>query len=842
MNLVFHFPLPPLSFYRKMSTFTPHDINAALLYAAEKLRQERISMLKSTEPSLYSYVKIEVVEDGWEERMGLIKQPGQKLAPYRHITYDTSNYKCSEFSFIPEELILDRGTKYNPSATESKYAQRKTIPPFTRKDGEEKDQNTFTNPCCTDRKQTDRNTRLPETCGVLQPDYMEQTTGETGCQYLKRSINIWDTVPCARPVDQKISVCTAKDVPEMGYTCKNYRTTLLSRAYCDYFKRYYGDKKGEIYRSGWLIISETIREQNYTNSPALDRGNMWAEVIAFESLVGATYGTAARDQVNSPLVLKRQLDLVTEALGLKAGQKIDERYLKMADAIMDTALRLHLLKVSNCKARHILLKGALKASSKKRKHFKETLKLVGATLAVREAIYCTPIQPPNRTGECMESVGLVDKQKVVGNEIETVGTCHGVWNEILQKACENRKDLPREVKEKVRAIAENVVTQFMGVLSGKSFTCGYESESNIQDLFGIEKILDKIACIASKMSKRFADTAVGSRLFSGFVHSAYYASEKLTSELSVRLFSSFVEETIVEVLVVTGLRRAIKMFTDLAATATCVRTSMGCVLMVLCVTGFFFDLSLKFKWGDSSTLSTEMLQEHTSHYNRVFTGAGKSCIGAARPVSHEEIVGIDLQLQTEERVRQNHVTGIDFTEGYFIGSPLLEGKSIFAFMQEASQEYLGSRTMNSYGQRILKRAVTDGCDSSGKNQEPVAGTADPCRGGTHALTKKHRKKVGKLVVRNVAFSALAGFSLIVGLGSVALSHVKNIRYTNITMSISFIGLLVFIALMGIVYLNILDTGTVETNVSRCTTSKTSLRANRLSSFHCHPERQGGRRH
>ncbi|AUO15134.1 WSSV347 [White spot syndrome virus] len=53
-----------------MATFTEQDHKNAFLYANEKLRQERIYRLKMSEPSVYAFIDIKEIENGWEKEFG----------------------------------------------------------------------------------------------------------------------------------------------------------------------------------------------------------------------------------------------------------------------------------------------------------------------------------------------------------------------------------------------------------------------------------------------------------------------------------------------------------------------------------------------------------------------------------------------------------------------------------------------------------------------------------------------------------------------------------------------------------------------------------------------------
>ena len=88
-----------------MATYSPQDQHHAFIYASEKLRQEEIYRLKMTEPSVYAFIDIEEIKNGWKNKAGLVTEPGQKLAPYRSITYDTSKLDCEAFSCIPVDML-----------------------------------------------------------------------------------------------------------------------------------------------------------------------------------------------------------------------------------------------------------------------------------------------------------------------------------------------------------------------------------------------------------------------------------------------------------------------------------------------------------------------------------------------------------------------------------------------------------------------------------------------------------------------------------------------------------------------------------------------------------------
>lgn len=65
--------------------------------------------------------------------------------------------------------------------------------------------------------------------------------------------------------------------------------------------------------------------------------------------------------------------------------------------------------------------------------------------------------------------------------------------------------------------------------------------------------------------------------------------------------------------------------------------------------------------------------------------------------------------------------------------------------------------------------------------------------------------------RTVAVAATAGFCLVVGLGALVASHMYLLRSSSIVLALAFIGLLAFIALSGVVFINLNAMGRINSD-------------------------------
>lgn len=283
------------------------------------------------------------------------------------------------------------------------------------------------------------------------------------------------------------------------------------------------------------------------------------------------------------------------------------------------------------------------------------------------------------------------------------GTVSDVWSSILQKYIKKPlSNVSEKVSEGLRHLVINTVRQFLDVVEGKIFMDGYEWENSVPLMVRADILLHKVISVASRLCTRFAATVLESRVVSGLTDNAAYMTAKVSSEIAARAFSIFLEEAIVETVVSASIRLAVQAFVSLAELAASVLTAVGVVLVVLTVLGLILDLSLGLQWYDG-VIKPEDLRKQVENFQRVFADAGNADMGVAQPVTLEEIVAIDLYIQTnEDRDEEDPEYDNDkFLRRYFHSTNLLGNKSKMVFVQEAAQEYLSGRTMNTLGQRII---------------------------------------------------------------------------------------------------------------------------------------------
>nr|QVW10048.1 MAG: hypothetical protein EDAONDGI_00133 [White spot syndrome virus] len=919
-----------------MATFTEQDHKNAFLYANEKLRQERIYRLKMSEPSVYAFIDIKEIENGWEKEFGLLVQPGQKLAPFRDISYDSSKLDCDAFSCIPSDILHSDNEK---RVGECNFAEHTSVS-FPVKNPEGKTLRHFTacGPGCYRRyKQRDPHTGLPVARGVLMQDHVDHETGNKMCEYLNQSLVMWAAVPWIRPGDLTEGYNTThvpgfafKEDDERDSKRVKYENVVISKAYCDFFKQYYDADSGSCYRSGWMKFVHLMFGQYFTNlsynlanpKPYNLTGNTWSDVVSVltdnpivdagaapsrsemdeiitkkkfnvfpseqtsarqkaENIIRSQYGDGVEIDPSSVDALMQFVNRE----GVVGTEKKSDRLMRVADAVMDAAMRLQVMGLDDSQSRRLLLKNMIKMSRNNpeyARHFSSSLKLIGVTLAIKRSVFSKGASAKRKetainNGEqhrrsrwspetvTEEDALLFARENItedpkhpapfvdilhspdINSSIKS-GSSSSIWNDILSRISSTRK-LEEKASVFVKNLVVKVVRQFLDILEGKLFSDGYEWDDNIPLMIGVDQILREVIKAASNMCARFASSALESSLVTGFMDSASAITSRLAVQLAARTFSVFLEESVIEFVVAASLRLAIQAFADLATLAASALTVIGIVIFVIQVLGLILDLALGLGWYDH-IFSPEDLKKQVLVFRREFAKAGNVDVGVAQPVTPEEIVAINVFLQTEENGEEKKEEGarkskIDFLQKYFHSTPLMGKKSKFVYIQEAAQEYLGGRTMNAFGQRIITAA--DDSDTTTTTQEG--------RRDDETVTKKMRSiiletgqtlkdyssavnynasrldYVGEEWVRNtalkeetrsnttsdnlfkktVSLASMAGAFLVLGIGVLVASHITLLRFTNIGLAFAFAGLLAFIALMSISYINMNAMGVVNSD-------------------------------
>nr|GAV93149.1 hypothetical protein SCV_025 [Chionoecetes opilio bacilliform virus] len=884
-----------------MATYSALDQQNAFSYAIERLRQEAISRLKMEGPLTYAFINIKVEPDGWKEKAGVMTEPGQKLAPYRAITYDTSKLDCSAFSCIAVDMLKhpQEGDKKNTHAAACVFAaQTSTSFPVKDPQGNEVRRLVACGPGCFRRlKKRDPHTGQPTASGTLMGSYINPVTGERICHHMNQGLIMWAAVPWSRPGKIKQGYNTVH-VPGMAFGDEegNYsqlNNVQVSRNYCNFFKQYYDDEVKECYQSGWMKFVKFMFGQYFANvsyelahGPPTTHGsafNCW-EFAFGRALYRAGAATTNNEFDNivqtRPLIVKKPIihtpdeqvneNIVDQELVMslmdpspssRGGQKSSEKIMETSDAILDTALQLELLGLSDKQARHILLKELYKGSRLSTNKggfanvssFSQALKLVGITLATRKALFSKEATVrrkgcanytniPHRWSACditerdallvakvnMEAAPeyqrprpFLDVIPIDNSNEDKTTSAFDIWVALLKKYSHEFTD---EVSSTIKGLVVSTVRQLLDIMEGKIFLRGNKWENNVPLMLGFDAILRRLLSSAASMCKNIV------KMFEKRVF--FFASEvvsKIPTEavavIASRTLGLLLEESTVKVIMAAAVRTAIQAFVALAEIAGSIITALGVVLFLVAILGMVLDYALSLGWYNT-VLDTDSIKKVINTYETAFANATNTDIGQTSPVTAEELVGVDMELQIDEEDRMRADDGedklIEYLDNIFRTTPLLP-KSRAIFLQEGVYEYLSGRTMNSLGQRLVNNSDPEG--DHGLSRSSVTETANLVEDYSKVVDYNMSKLdyVGDEWARSLAvgssagdsdalfrkivtYSAVAGFSLVAGLGVLIATHVSFIRGANIGMAFAFIGLLMFITMAGVVYLNIVAMG------------------------------------
>ena len=933
-----------------MATYSPQDQHHAFIYASEKLRQEEIYRLKMTEPSVYAFIDIEEIKNGWKNKAGLVTEPGQKLAPYRSITYDTSKLDCEAFSCIPVDMLRrpPSDSDENTKVSACSFAEHTTLS-FPVKDVNGKTIRTFTacGPGCYRRSEKrDPHTGLPEAEGVLMTNYTNPDTGEKMCQYLNQNLILWSAIPWSRS-GKEIEGYNTVHVPGFGFEAEGdgkydlFNNVGISRQYCNFFKQYYDEDKGECYRSGWMKFVKFTFGQYITNlsydlvNPPPDflggKLGAWSRAFwAMKSIVFAegedspivTAGVKPSRSEKKAIIGKHSLNFdrnppVAEpshsshsslspqrASRLRAeemlrqhfggGDVIDaesaealmeligedrnasDKLMELSDSIVDAALRLEVMGLDDKQSRRLMLKEMLNRSRQPSQKggfsnaapLSHSLKLVGITLAIKKSLFSRRATErrrflsqeqhgKNNSRWSPEHVTERDALLLAKASIEVTeqeqhssrplpffdiipakdinwakaGTSADIYASLLRKF---NLHIKRDsiALDHLKGFVVKIVRQFLDILEGKIFMHGYEWENNVPLMIGADVVLRKVMAAAGKLCTKFA-TTLEQRAVSYASDYIPTMAAKVTTDVASRVFGAFLEESVIEIVVSAALRTAIQAFAVLAEMAASAITVIGIFLLVVSVLGAILDLSLQLGWYDQVMKPIDV-NKAVKAFEQAFAQSTHSDAGVVHPVSAEEIVAIDVQLRVRnegEILKESSDEELTaYLEKCFHESPLL-GKSSMAFMQEAAEEYLAGRTMNAFGQRIIHSSDDGNATTNQRARMIIAETGKALQDYSKVVNynasrlnyvgdkwvknvARQGHKTDVLFRKTVAFSAVAGFALVVGVGAATLSHITLTKSINIGISLAFVGLLVFITLTGIAFINLNAMGEVNADAVR----------------------------
>nr|BDT63033.1 MAG: wsv115-like protein [Trachysalambria curvirostris nimavirus] len=904
-----------------MAAYSEEDKHNAFLYARERLRQESIYRLKMSEPAVYSFINIREEKYGWRDRLGLLVEPAQELAPYRSITYDTSLLRCQDFSCIPVDVLgrPEDAKAEKASVSACNFAEHTAISiPLKNPKGDTIHQLTACGPACY-RRQKKRNphTGMPDADGTLLMERIDPDTGEKMCQYLNQNLILWAAVPWSRP-GKSIEGYNTVHVPGFGFNdeaeegaYRLFNRVALSRDYCNFFKRYYDDETGECYRSGWMKFVKFMFGQYFTNvsytiiNPQVSYGsiNTWdhflgrigCPITSVLVAAGAAPSQNKKRMLDKRDILPDTQPPITERISNMKGKEREgssnqesmeslqkilghnrlsaDKLIEVADSMINTALSLEVMGVDEKQARKLLLREMLKRSRLRPDRggfggtvsFSESLKIAGTILALKRSLfsYAHKSKRASRLSEevevervCCDADDALGKRRrpetltdreallllkaslenrperpqpfldpIPARDIsrsERFGSSSEIWSSILKDNLTTYDKVENTVTDYVKNFMVTIVQNYLDILQGKIFAHGYRWENNIPILFGVDFVLQRTLSVAGKLCSKLASFAE-SRV-AGFTTNYGTPLEVRGSvDISTRTFAFFMEETLVEVAVSSALRTAIQAFVALARLAASALTVLGVALTVVTILGVILDLALHLDWY-SEIMTPKVLEDVVDAFEESFAQAAHQDRGHYRTVTAEEIVSIDVSIQMRNEADIRSEDGEADLRGYlemaFHESPLL-GKSSMTFVQESAEEYLAGRTMNAFGQRIIQRPKDDATAGiiNKETRHVVSETANLLSDyskvvnynasrldfvGAEWVQSTASKDGGAsaMFMKTVSFAAAAGLALTIGLGGCLASCLTTVRMANIGMSIAFVGLLSFITLAGVAFINL----------------------------------------
>nr|BDT62438.1 MAG: wsv115-like protein [Melicertus latisulcatus pemonivirus] len=314
-DLVSSIPASP----SRSSPFTPADHEYAITYAKERLRQEAIFRKRQEEPGPYSFVEIQNLGiDGWRSKLGIPIEPGQKLAPYRHITYDREKVNCQDFSCIPldpRKLGSDPNKDDQPQTPSLCNFAEGTQVGFSviGRNNEILRQFTACGPgCYRFTKKRDPGTGMPLATGTLIDSHVD-SNGRPTCRYLNSGLIMWAGLPVTRQGTLREGFNT-DHVPPFAFGEANLQTLHLTESYCRFFKQYFDPDSGECYRTGWMRTVRFLFGTYFTNV-TYELGSLSHSKSPFLNALGrALYGAGAARAGEAVPFTVDHLDLKSDKL------------------------------------------------------------------------------------------------------------------------------------------------------------------------------------------------------------------------------------------------------------------------------------------------------------------------------------------------------------------------------------------------------------------------------------------------------------------------------------------------------------------------------------------------
>ena len=253
-------------------TFTPSDYENALQYARERLRQESIYRKRQEEPGAYSFVEIENLGvEGWRSEYGLVIEPGQKLAPFRRITYNRDKARCEDFSCIPQDprpkaTDGDDDQPHPPSMCNFSEGLQVEFPVMGKNGQVLKRFVACGSGCYRFTKKRDARTGLPVATGSMITSHVGED-GRSTCRYVNTNLVMWTALPASRqlPGGEVQEGYNTEHVPPFAFGEPDLKTVHLTDSYCRFFKQYFDPNAGECYRTGWMKAVRFLFGTYFTN-------------------------------------------------------------------------------------------------------------------------------------------------------------------------------------------------------------------------------------------------------------------------------------------------------------------------------------------------------------------------------------------------------------------------------------------------------------------------------------------------------------------------------------------------------------------------------------------------
>nr|BDV49846.1 MAG: wsv115-like protein [Penaeus semisulcatus pemonivirus] len=908
------------------SPFTPADHEYALIYAKERLRQEAIFRKLQEEPGPYSFVEIDNLgTDGWQSKLGIPIEPGQKLAPYRHITYDREKVHCQDFSCIPQDprMITSDPTMDDQPQTPSlcNFAEGTQVGfSVVGRNNEILRQFTACGPgCYRFTKKRDPGTGLPLAIGTLIDSHID-SKGQPTCRYLNAGLIMWAGLPVTRQGTLREG-CNTDHVPPFAFGEPSLQTVHLTDSYCRFFKQYFDPESGECYRTGWMKTVRFLFGTYFTNvtyelsnsqKPSTPAGFM-GEVAASPFLYAAGQALYAAGAAR----VGKTVPFTIDSLNLKNNNKInglkpiipatptierasaqesdyemaeriaqshfepflanstsgrqivsdiikyvrnnegqkssamaqqkkwqqaqEETTNELISALFDTAFRVQVTGVPDSQARSILLRELLANPSTRR--FRGGLgsgcKLIGFVLKLRKVLFSD--EASERRRNCLVECG----EKVASEKVSDLDALRFMklalspsvrpksFIDVFSISTESADSIWHELASTyisqplmwtgkfIRHTVVNMMKGVLDIIKGKIFEKSYDLSKNIPVFLGVDMLIQTVFKSASRACVKFVAQysidAIATR-------TTTIMAERMLGEVAKRTFGFIVEESVIRMVISSAVKQAMEIFVKLAEIAVDVIDVVGWIMLVGAILGLILDLALHLQWYDD-VMTKAQLKKYVMAYEAVFADATETEIGSLAPVTPEELLSIsvawDRHLIDHPSAEKTESTFDQFLDCYFGESPI-QGKTTSVFLQEAQIEYLGSRTVNSLGQPLrdnrerqeeqAEHMATIGRNTMVETASAISNFAQVVQYNTSRLdylrhmgsvrAEWRAARVTRLSDYGVGCTAIGTTILLATLAVLGIAASNgSFQSINIAVSLSFAGLLIFIALLSLTYIH-----------------------------------------